>query len=185
MSSRFAAGSGARLVGVRRRPPPRCWRRSAALPSAALLGCFVRAGARAADGAAAATSSMSPFASEEAVVGFFFPRPPRLPRRRLFFGPVGESSAAGTAAWVSGGASTSATAGSSAAGSSCFLLRNQRNAKGSFSSFGRARAPSRHRRTRPRAAWIQYFGRHDLATGYQPRPSPPVRPRSGSGRTKP
>ena len=57
-------------------PSARCWRRSAAFPSAALLGCLARAGVRVAGRAAAATSSVSPFASEEAVVGFFFPRPP-------------------------------------------------------------------------------------------------------------
>ena len=41
--------------------------------------------------AGGAGSSTSPFASPEtAVAGFFLPRPPRLPRRRLFFGPAGE-----------------------------------------------------------------------------------------------
>ena len=123
-------------------------------------------------GSSASVAAASPRA------GFFLPRPPRLPRRRLFFGPAGDSSAGDSVSscsaatcsgsGASGGGATSVAADSSAACSSCCLpKRNQRSAKGSFSSFGRARAPDDDHSVRPRAAWMKDGGRHDLKTGYQ------------------
>ena len=96
----------------------------------------------------------------EAVVGFFFPRPPRLPRRRLFFGPVGESSA--------GLRATCCLAEPQAV----LLPPRQRvpplpvrpaSCQSETSVMPRVRSPrsvargprSSHRRARPRAAWIQ------------------------------
>ena len=88
-SSRFAAGSGARFVGVRLRLPLRVCLRSG-LPSG-LPVCLERVAGT--FSATAAPFSGAPSESASCAVaetGFFLPLPPRLPRRRLFFGPAGE-----------------------------------------------------------------------------------------------
>ena len=164
-SSLFAAGSGARFVGVRRRLL-RCERVSVlrAVFRSVVRGVLRSGPARPTSGdASSGSSELSPTAC--AAPGFFLPRPPRLPRRRLFLGPSGASCACvGSGTCVSGGDGTSmATASGAAASSSCFLpTRNQRSAKVGISSFDRARAPESHRQFRPRAAWIQDIGQHDL-----------------------
>src|SRR3954447_22145864 len=103
-SSRFAAGSGARRGGVRRR--------------VVLLHCLRWDGRRAgrdssffAAGLAAGFASVgSAFASAVApVAGRFRPRPPRLPRRRFFLvGSVGAPDSAGGALTVLVGAGVGA-----------------------------------------------------------------------------
>ncbi len=188
-SSRFAAGNGARFVGVRLRLPERdCFRSGLA---SGLLACLDRVGGAFAATATLPSGASSASASESVAVaetGFFRPLPPRLPRRRLFFGPVDElcssvgSVASCSTCRASGGASSSGAALSCAASSSCCLpKRNQRSAKVEFSSCIRARAPDSHRLDRPRAAWIQDIGRHDLRTGYQPVSD---RPRSRASRSR-
>ena len=155
-------------MGVRRRDPGLACFRSG-LPSV-FAGCLER-GFDAFSAVATAVSGAAPDSTFEvpAAAGFFLPLPPRLPRRRLFFGPAGElSSSAGSVAWGSGGASTSVTAASGTASSCCCLpKRNQRSAKCEFLSCDRARAQDGHRPDRPRAACCQDIGRHDLPTGYQ------------------
>jgi len=68
------------------------------------------------DGPSSASSAASPAAC--AAPGFFLPRPPRLPRRRLFLGPSGAScDSVGSGAWVSGGVCTSMATASRAVAS--------------------------------------------------------------------
>ena len=171
-------------MGVRRRDPGLACFRSG-LPSV-FAGCLER-GFDAFSAVATAVSGAAPDSAFEvpAAAGFFLPLPPRLPRRRLFFGPAGEpSSSAGSVAWGSGGASTSVTAASGTASSCCCLpKRNQRSAKCEFLSCDRARAQDGHRPDRPRAACCQDIGRHDLPTGYQSASgdSLPQRRSSGGG----
>ena len=85
-------GSGARLRVCGVGAPPATAGARACRPTCLLvtLACFVRAGAV----RARRRSLPRRRHRSRAVGGFFLPRPPRLPRRRLFFGPAGDSSAA-------------------------------------------------------------------------------------------
>src|SRR5262249_30576169 len=157
-SSRFASGSGARRVAVR-------------LRRAGLRSSFRSGALRAGRPVSFGPGSFGPVSFGSATVAavsaplFFRPRPPRPPRRRLFFAgagadesvaPVSVSRTPASGSAVGSGASPGAAF--SAADSSAFLpKRNQRRGK-VFLSFDRAREKRRGVRLFQRAAGVQDNG---------------------------
>src|SRR5207247_7776775 len=125
-------------------------------PRAACLRSCLRSGRPRAGGAF--SSSGATAATAASVLAFFLPRPPRFPRRRLFFAVPVASGGSGSACGASVGSGTSVAAASSTADSSCFLpKRNQRRGK-VFLSFDRAREKRRCRRLLQRAAGVENYG---------------------------
>ncbi len=186
---------GGQRCALRRRSPPAAARGGlrSGLPSA-FAGCL-----RGASGPSPAATGSSP--RRRPRVGRRRRSPASsFPRRRGYRGGVSSSgrpascgsslrAPVSASRRASGGASTSGGGGFRAA---CFFLllaeAKPASCQGvNLLSCDRARAPESHRLDRPRAAWVQDVGRHDLRTGYQSafgRPASRAASHAAAGRSR-